>query len=119
MRRIFAIGLLVSLLLTGCALPERGKQQHQATFLDLFDTVTTISGMTDSEENFRQRVGQIHDVLQRYHQLFDIYNEYPGLNNRTGYDPLRLLSPASRAGRTDSAGGRDRSRKKLRLRFFP
>ena len=81
MRRIVAIGLIVSLLLTGCALPEGGKQQHQATFLDLFDTVTTISGMTDGEENFRQRVGQIHDVLLRYHQLFDIYNEYPGLNN--------------------------------------
>lgn len=81
MRRIVAIGLIVSLLLSGCALPEGGKQQHQATFLDLFDTVTTISGMTDSEENFRQRVGQIHDVLLRYHQLFDIYNEYPGFNN--------------------------------------
>ena len=81
MRRIFAIGLILSLLLTGCALPKRGKQQHQATFLDLFDTVTVISGMTDSEENFRQRVGQIHDVLLRYHQLFDIYNDYPGFNN--------------------------------------
>ena len=96
MRRIVAIGLIVSLLLTGCALPERGKQQHQATFLDLFDTVTTISGMTDSEENFRQRVGQIHDVLLRYHQLFDIYNDYPGLNNlktvndHAGMEPVQV-----------------------------
>lgn len=96
MRRYFAIGLIVSLLLTGCALPERGKQQHQATFLDLFDTVTTISGMTDSEENFRQRVGQIHDVLLRYHQLFDIYNDYPGFNNlktvndHAGIEPVQV-----------------------------
>ena len=81
MRRVFIIGLIFCLILTGCALPKQGKQQHQATFLDVFDTVTTISGMTDSEENFRQRVGQIHDLLLRYHQLFDIYNEYPGLNN--------------------------------------
>lgn len=96
MRRYFAIGLIVSLLLTGCALPERGKQQHQATFLDLFDTVTTISGMTDSEENFRQQVGQIHDVLLRYHQLFDIYNDYPGFNNlktvndHAGIEPVQV-----------------------------
>ena len=96
MRRFFAIGLIVSLLLTGCALPERGKQQHQATFLDLFDTVTTISGMTDSEENFRQQVGQIHDVLLRYHQLFDIYNDYPGFNNlktvndHAGIEPVQV-----------------------------
>ena len=96
MRRIFVIGLILSLLLTGCALPEQGEQQHQATFLDLFDTVTVISGMTDSEENFRQRVGQIHDVLLRYHQLFDIYNDYPGLNNlktvndHAGIDPVQV-----------------------------
>ena len=96
MRRIVAIGLILSLLLTGCALPERGKQQHQATFLDLFDTVTTISGMTDSEENFRQQVGQIHDVLLRYHQLFDIYNDYPGFNNlktvndHAGIEPVQV-----------------------------
>ena len=96
MRRIFVIGLILSLLLTGCALPEQGKQQHQATFLDLFDTVTTINGMTDSEENFRQQVGQIHDVLLRYHQLFDIYNDYPGLNNlktvndHAGIDPVQV-----------------------------
>ena len=96
MRRVFVIALIVSLLLTGCALPEQGMQQHQATFLDLFDTVTTISGMTSSEENFRQRVGQIHDVLQRYHQLFDIYNDYPGLNNlktvndHAGMEPVKV-----------------------------
>lgn len=96
MRRIFAIGLILSLLFTGCALPERGKQQHQATFLDIFDTVTTISGMTSSEENFRQRVGQIHDVLLRYHQLFDIYNDYPGTNNlktvndHAGMEPVQV-----------------------------
>lgn len=96
MRRYFAIGLILSLLLTGCALPERGKQQHQATFLDLFDTVTTISGMTDSEENFRQQVGQIHDVLLRYHQMFDIYNDYPGFNNlktvndHAGIEPVQV-----------------------------
>ena len=81
MRRIFAIGLVLCLFLTGCGLPAQGKQQHQATFLDVFDTVTTVSGVTDSEETFRQRVGQIHDVLMRYHQLFDIYNAYPGINN--------------------------------------
>lgn len=96
MRRIIAIGLILSLLFTGCALPEREKQQHQATFLDLFDTVTTISGMSSSEENFRQHVGQIHDVLLRYHQLFDIYNDYPGLNNlktvndHAGIEPVQV-----------------------------
>lgn len=81
MRKTIALVLTVCLLLTGCGLPSQEKQQHQATFLDVFDTVTTISGVTDSEESFRQRTGQIYSLLTRYHQLFDIYKEYPGMNN--------------------------------------
>ena len=40
MRRYLTIGLILSLLLTGCALPGKKKQQYQATYLDVFDTVT-------------------------------------------------------------------------------
>ena len=81
MRRCIAIGLALCLLLTGCALPGKGKQQYQATYLDVFDTVTGISAVTDGEEIFRQQAEEIHGLLLRYHQLFDIYNDYPGLNN--------------------------------------
>lgn len=81
MRRCIAIGLALCLLLTGCALPGKGKQQYQATYLDVFDTVTSISAVTDREEAFRQQAEGIHGLLLRYHQLFDIYNDYPGLNN--------------------------------------
>ena len=81
MRRCIAIGLALCLLLTGCALPGKGKQQYQATYLDVFDTVTSISAVTDGEEIFRQQAEGIHGLLLRYHQLFDIYNDYPGLNN--------------------------------------
>lgn len=81
MRRCIAIGLALCLLLTGCALPGKGKQQYQATYLDVFDTVTGISAVTDREESFRQQAEEIHALLLRYHQMFDIYNDYPGLNN--------------------------------------
>ena len=81
MRRCIAIGLILCLLFTGCALPGKGKQQYQATYLDVFDTVTSISAVTDREEVFRQQAEEIHELLLRYHQLFDIYNDYPGLNN--------------------------------------
>ena len=81
MRRCIAIGLALCLLLTGCALPGKGKQQYQATYLDVFDTVTVISAVMDREESFRQQAEEIHGLLLRYHQLFDVYNDYPGLNN--------------------------------------
>ena len=81
MRQYIAIGLALCLLLSGCAQPGKGKQQYQASYLDVFDTVTTISAVTDHEETFRRQAEEIHGLLLRYHQLFDIYNDYPGINN--------------------------------------
>ena len=82
MRRLIC-GLLVCLLLCGCTAgigaPE--KKQYTATFLNLFDTVTTIKGPAESEEAFRQLSQSIHDELLACHQLFDIYNDYEGINN--------------------------------------
>ncbi len=74
--------LALCLLLTGCALPAQSeKKQYTATFLELFDTVTTIVGRAESQEEFEQISQNIHDELEHYHQLFDIYQDYDGLNN--------------------------------------
>lgn len=74
--------LLALLFLGGCGAPgTAGPRQYQATFLTLFDTVTTVVGYGDSEADFQQTARQIHDELLEYHELFDIYQEYPGKNN--------------------------------------
>ncbi len=83
-KRIGCLLILASLLLTGCAgtaETEPELKQYSATFLTLFDTVTTIVGKADSEEAFRETAQAVHDELLVYHQFFDIYNEYDGLNN--------------------------------------
>ena len=81
MKRILC-ALLILTLLTGCNAPDQPEQTlYDATFLTLFDTITTIRGHADSEEAFRETAQAIHDELLRYHQLFDIYNDYEGLNN--------------------------------------
>ena len=84
MKRILIPLLVAALLLSGCA-PAVGttdtRQQYTATFLDLFDTVTTIIGKAESESAFRETAQSIHDDLMRYHKLFDIYNDYDGVNN--------------------------------------
>lgn len=81
-RKIISL-IFAVVLLTGCqAVPEQsGKQQYQATFLDLFDTVTSIVGYAETEEGFRKVTEMIHEELEIYHQLFDIYNDYEGINN--------------------------------------
>lgn len=97
MKRFLA--LLLSLLLTGCAVQAEPQQkQYTATFLTLFDTVTTIVGRADSEEDFRKTSQAVHDALLEYHQLFDIYNAYDGINNlktvndNAGIQPVRVDS---------------------------
>ena len=83
-RKILVI-VLAMLLLTGCVnLNQQSAQeltQYNATFLTLFDTVTTIVGRYPSEKEFSEVTQAIHDELLVYHQLFDIYNDYEGLNN--------------------------------------
>ena len=73
----------LALLLSGCAaLPQQtAGKQYTATFLELFDTVTTVVGQAESKEAFEQTAYAIRDELQTYHQLFDIYGDYPGVNN--------------------------------------
>ena len=81
MKRLCALILTLSLLLSGCAGAGEEQKQYSATFLTVFDTVTTILGRDVSEAAFTEKAQAVHDELLRYHQLFDIYNEYEGLNN--------------------------------------
>lgn len=90
--------LLLFLLLTGCAAPGLQKEQtiYDATFLTLFDTVTVIKGRAQNEEAFGELAQSIYDELEYYHQLFDIYHDYEGLNNlktvndMAGIDPVQV-----------------------------
>lgn len=98
MFRKFLSLMLAALLLTGCAAPAETakKKQYTATFLTLFDTVTTIVGYAESEEEFETMTGAIRDELEIYHQLFDIYNDYEGvaniktINDQAGIAPVKV-----------------------------
>jgi len=82
MKRTIVLLLLLSLLLSGCAPAPRAEEtQYTATFLNVFDTVTTVIGRGASEDVFTQKANAIRDELLSYHELFDIYNDYEGKNN--------------------------------------
>ncbi len=75
-------------LLAGCADASKPQsqsnaamQRYTAAFYDVFDTVTTVIGYSDSQETFDAQVQALHDDLMEYHKLFDIYNEYDGMVN--------------------------------------
>ena len=97
MKRILSILLCFCILLGGCSVPSTPeKKQYTATFLELFDTVTTIVGRDVSEEEFRIKAQTIRDDLERYHRLFDIYNDYEGvtniktINDHAGIEPVKV-----------------------------
>ena len=80
-KRLLCI-LLAAMLLAGCTLPgQTPSQRYSATFLEAFDTVTTVVGFAESEEAFTQQAQQVYEQLMHYHRLFDIYNDYEGIAN--------------------------------------
>jgi thiamine biosynthesis lipoprotein len=98
MKRLLCGLLLICVLLSGCATGQGTPEQKQynATFLTLFDTVTTIVGKAENKEEFQKTAQQIHDSLLEYHQLFDIYNDYDGVtglkavNDAAGQSPVQV-----------------------------
>ena len=79
LRRLAPAGLAGCLLagLAGCAQPQR----QSVSWFDVFDTVTILQGYTTSEEEFSEQAAALKVDLTEYHQLYDIYNSYPDMNN--------------------------------------
>jgi thiamine biosynthesis lipoprotein len=95
MKRLLVCFLLLCLL-SGCAEVELTQPKHYtATFLSLFDTVTTIIGPGESEEAFQVLAQQLKSQLERYHQLFDIYQDYEGISNLKTVNDQAGIAPVT------------------------
>lgn len=49
--------------------------------MDVFDTVSLAIGYEGSEAGFQKNFKAVHKRLQELHQLFDVYEDYPGVQN--------------------------------------
>ena len=87
MRKISALLILVAIILPilcGCVTenaPEGPKEQYKTYSFAYFDTVSTIIGCESSKDEFAETSSEALALLGEYHRLFDIYNEYPDMNN--------------------------------------
>ena len=95
MKRLLVLAACICLALSGCTakVEETEKKQYTATFLTLFDTVTTVVGRAESQEKFSETAQQVHDQLLIYHQLFDIYNDYDGVNSIKTINDMAGIAP--------------------------
>lgn len=80
MKRFIAIFALFCLVVSSTAC-KSVKNKYTDYFFDYFDTVTTIVGYENSKEEFNEVCDEIKSLLQEYHQLYNIYNRYEGINN--------------------------------------
>jgi len=80
-KKIVAAIITITFLMNLTACGGEKKTRYEAEFLALFDTLTKIVAYTDSKEEFTKHSQLIHDSLKEYHELYDIYNDYPGINN--------------------------------------
>lgn len=102
LKKSMAAALAAAMLLAfaGCVPPQAKEpdtqqERFQASFLTLFNTVTTIVGYADSKEAFLADAQFIHDELEVYHQLYDIYNDYDGVNNMKTINDSAGLVPVA------------------------
>jgi thiamine biosynthesis lipoprotein len=96
MKKAVALLLAISFLLPLVACTDSGQPQtYTTTFFDVFDTITTITGVTEDQESFDRQAEAMHQELLRYHRLFDVYKEYDGITNLKSVNEAAGKSPVS------------------------
>ncbi|MDR2505127.1 MAG: FAD:protein FMN transferase [Oscillospiraceae bacterium] len=93
--------LLAAFLVASCAKqPEApAKNRYSATFIELFDTASTIIGYDADKESFTAFAEGVKAELLEYHKLYDIYNSYEGIVNIKTLNETAALAPVKVDGR--------------------
>ena len=85
MKKVISVCLsvLLTVSLFGCSADvlKTKKERFSTSFLDLFDTASTIIAYDTSQQDFDNHVKQFYDKLEEYDHLYDIYKSYEGLTN--------------------------------------
>ena len=80
MKKALSAVLLIASLIGLCSCAKTEKR-YTATSFEYFDTVTNIVGYAASGEEFDNTKNYIFSELEKYHNLYDIYNLHDGIAN--------------------------------------
>ena len=83
MKRILACMLIAVLLLTASCAASGAEtyQKYRYTFFGCFDTVIIFTAYTRDQAEFETYAKLVETEMTRYHQIFDKYNAYEGVDN--------------------------------------
>jgi thiamine biosynthesis lipoprotein len=97
MAAVVAVILLASALV-GCQGMSGKYSKHSDSLFDVFNTLITVVAYTRSEQEFDSCFATMRGRFRELHQLYDIYNDYQGINNvktindNAGVQPVKVDS---------------------------
>lgn len=56
-------------------------EKHTEKIYEYFDTITTFMAYTENEEEFKHYTDVLNEELKTYHELFNSYDRFEGVNN--------------------------------------
>ena len=97
MKRILACMLIAVLLLTAsCAAGgAESYQKYRYTFFGCFDTVIIFTAYAADQAEFETYAKLVEAEMTRYHQIFDKYNAYEGVDNLYAVNQGAAEAPAA------------------------
>jgi len=93
---LFSCLLLLMLTAMPACNQEPQYTAYSENMMDYFDTVITIVGYTETEAEFKEYVELARQRFEELHQLYDIYSNYPRVNNvktindKAGIEPVQV-----------------------------
>lgn len=88
------LGIILLFSGTGCVSDRMTKYSYE--FMGTFDTMIQIIGYAPSKDVFMEMAQKGQERFEELHRLFDIYHDYPGLNNiktindKAGLEPVQV-----------------------------
>lgn len=96
MKKLLCILLALSILLLCCSCSAgEKKERFSSSFLDLFDTASTVIAYDNSRDDFDAHLEEFHQKLEEYYKLYDIYNSYDGLVNLNTLNKTAMDKPVA------------------------
>lgn len=73
--------IMAMVSLSGCKEATNTLDRYTESYTDFFDTSTTITAFAQEQKHFEEMAEKFHKSMMEFHKLYDIYNDYEGINN--------------------------------------
>jgi len=92
-RFLLSIALCLTMVVSSSCAQQVSYEKRQHYFFGTFDTVITLIAYTQSEDEFKTYSDIAESEMIRYHQIFDQYNGYDGVDNVYALNQSAGISP--------------------------